>query len=89
MVITGIGDNVPDCVSDPLTTGVDVGLNPLAKITIVSPGWVGCCTRIERGWPDQAPFRWTAVLRRGDGLSGVDLIRHGDLADNPVVGRVH
>src|SRR5580658_10011389 len=26
---------------------------------------------------------------RGDGLSGVDLIRHGDLADNRVVGRVH
>src|SRR5579862_5502925 len=28
-------------------------------------------------------------LGRGDGLSGVDLIRHGDLADNRVVGRVH
>src|SRR5579862_8182702 len=29
------------------------------------------------------------LLGRGDGLSGVDLIRHGDLADNRVVGRVH
>ena len=29
------------------------------------------------------------LLRRGDGLSGVDLIRHGGLADNRVVGRVH
>ena len=28
------------------------------------------------------------LLGRGDGLSGVDLIRHGDLADNRVVGRV-
>src|SRR5260370_11062926 len=28
-------------------------------------------------------------LGRGDGLSGVDLIRHGDLADNRVFGRVH
>jgi hypothetical protein len=26
---------------------------------------------------------------RGNGLSGVDLIRHGDFADNPVVRRVH
>src|ERR1700734_4286487 len=29
------------------------------------------------------------LLGRGDGLSGLDLIRHGDLADNRVVGRVH
>src|ERR1700686_136148 len=29
------------------------------------------------------------LLGRGDGLSGVDLIRHGDLADNRVVSRVH
>ena len=41
MVITGIGDNVPDCVSDPLTTGIDVDPKPLAYITIVSPGWAG------------------------------------------------
>src|SRR5579872_5659302 len=29
------------------------------------------------------------LLGRGDGLPGVDLIRHGHLADNRVVGRVH
>src|ERR1700735_1206290 len=29
------------------------------------------------------------LLRRGNGLTSVDLIRHGDLADNRVVGRVH
>jgi hypothetical protein len=29
------------------------------------------------------------LLGGGDGLSGVDLIRHGDFANNRVVSRVH
>lgn len=41
MVTVGSGESVPDCAVEPLTTGVDVGPNPLAYSTRVSPGLAG------------------------------------------------
>jgi hypothetical protein len=52
-MIAGSGDRVPDCVSDPLTTGTDVGPNPFAKISTVSPGLAGV---VEPGYRVVGPI---------------------------------
>src|ERR1035437_8171270 len=41
ILIAGNTGSVPDCAAEPLTTGEDVGPNPLASSTTVSPGFAG------------------------------------------------
>src|ERR1017187_4172969 len=54
MVIAGSGDSVPDCDTDPLTTGADVVPKLFAYSTTIAPGWAGV---VEPGYRVAGPSK--------------------------------
>ena len=75
--MTGNGDRSPDCVTDPFTSGTEVGPKPLAYSTTVSPGCAGVEAPGKRAaGPIRLPSTWVAMTygpplkTKNDGESG-------------------